>query len=107
MPRKLSSERASSISVLLVSGDLQLTRRLTTAFAKAAPRFVVNRAVNRSQIESLAVPALMLLDLRLTGEPATELLRWFRADSRYRHIPVIALGSEGMELDMEKAYARS
>ena len=105
MPTRLRSELEFNTSVLLVTDDHQTNRALRNAFASAAPRFTLQIARARQEIEALDVPAVLLLDLVLSDDSAIDLLRWFRAEPRYERIPVIALASQGLEHHMTRAYA--
>ncbi|GEM_PF-2249389 len=102
---KLSSEPVLNTSVLLVTDDHPTNRELRHAFASAAPQLTLNVARRRDEVESLEVPALLLLDLVLSGEPAIDLLQWFRGDPRYESVAVIALAPAGLEQLMARAYA--
>lgn len=52
----------------------------------------------RKALES-TTPELILLDIMMPGEDGNAILRWLRADPRYRRIPVIMLTAKGTELD--------
>jgi len=105
MQTKSSSALVHNTSVLLVTDDHSTDQELRHAFASAAPDLTLNIASRRKEIETLEIPALLLLDLVLSGEPAIDLLRWFRGDPRYRRVPVIALAADGLEALMARAYA--
>lgn len=44
-------------------------------------------------------PELILLDIMMPGEDGNAILRWLRADPRYRRVPVIMLTAKDTELD--------
>ena len=45
------------------------------------------------------IPELVLLDVMLPGEDGVTILKFLRADERYRHIPVIMATAKGTEFD--------
>ncbi len=50
------------------------------------------------------LPLLVLLDLKMPGGNGIELLRWIRAQSGLRRIPVIVLSSSREPADVDDAY---
>jgi signal transduction histidine kinase/CheY-like chemotaxis protein len=57
-------------------------------------------AVTRLQV---ALPSLLLLDLRLGSEDGLDLVRRIRADRRTRHLPILALSADAMQQDVRRA----
>jgi len=51
------------------------------------------------------LPALILLDLKMTGVSGFDTLRQIRADALLRNIPVVVVTSSSLESDMTEAYA--
>lgn len=51
------------------------------------------------------LPALILLDLKMTGMSGFDTLRRIRADALLRNIPVVVVTSSSLESDMTEAYA--
>lgn len=49
-------------------------------------------------------PALILLDLKLRGERGVDVLRQFKQDTRFAHIPVVILTSSDDTLDVRACY---
>jgi two-component system, response regulator len=54
--------------------------------------------------DTSALPALMLLDLKLPGLPGLEVLRRLRADPRSRRVPVVILTTSKEEQDLTRGY---
>ena len=57
-----------------------------------------SRAELRRALEK-TTPELILLDIMMPGEDGNAILRWLRANPRYRRIPVIMLTAKDTELD--------
>ena len=49
-------------------------------------------------------PTLILLDLKLRGERGVDVLRNFKQDARYAHIPIVILTSSDDSLDIRASY---
>ena len=49
-------------------------------------------------------PALILLDLKLQGESGVDVLRHFKQDAHYAHIPIVILTSSDDSLDIRACY---
>jgi two-component system response regulator len=49
-----------------------------------------------------ALPALILLDLKMPGMSGLDTLRKIRADERLQHLPVIIVTSSSLEADQQK-----
>ncbi len=52
-----------------------------------------------------ALPALILLDLKMPGMSGFDTLREIRSDERLKKIPVIIVTSSALESDVKEAYA--
>jgi DNA-binding NarL/FixJ family response regulator len=91
--------------ILLIGDDGGTDRRLLDALARTAPAFHVERVDERAGIETLHIPAVILLDLKLSKQPAFEILRWLRSDHRYQRLPVFVLASETANHNVNEAYA--
>jgi DNA-binding NarL/FixJ family response regulator len=89
--------------IVLVSDDSGADRQLRLALIRTAPVCRLERATNRAEIEALHTPSLVLLDLRLSQEPAFDILRWLRAQRRYKEVPIFALTPQ--TVDVNDAYA--
>jgi DNA-binding response OmpR family regulator len=89
--------------ILLIGDDDRADRPLKLALARMAPQFRVELVNSRAGIEALRTPSVILLDLKLSREPAFELLRWLRTDHRYKPVPVFALAPHTD--DVTNAYA--
>ena len=50
------------------------------------------------------LPALILLDLKTPGMGGLDTLRWIRADTRLKQIPVIMVTASSFEKDEKEAY---
>ena len=57
-----------------------------------------------SDRKRFALPALMLLDLKLPGIDGFEVLRWVRENPKFRHLRVVVLTSSNAIRDVNKAY---
>lgn len=51
-----------------------------------------------------ALPALVLLDIKLPRKSGFEVLQWLRADSNCRRLPVVMLTSSAQPHDVRRAY---
>jgi CheY-like chemotaxis protein len=91
--------------ILLMSGSGGPDHPLHRALINAAPDCRVESVWNCEQIAGFHQPALILLDLQHSYEPALEVLRWLRAEKRYRNVPVFVLGSDAGDLSVNQAYA--
>jgi CheY-like chemotaxis protein len=56
-------------------------------------------------MQAQQAPCLILLDLMLSSESPFEVLRWLRAEPRFRHVPVFILGSKVVDHAIDEAYA--
>lgn len=61
----------------------------------------VGKYANRSEHP---LPCLMLLDLHMPKKSGMEVLRWVRAESSLRTLPIIILTSSLQDNDIERAY---
>ena len=91
--------------ILVISDDRQPDGRLRVALTKTAPQCQVEFAGSRAEIPETHRPALILLDLKLSREPAFDVLRWLRTEQRYRQTPVFVLGSDVVDQDVNEAYS--
>jgi len=91
--------------ILLMSSGGGPDHPLHLALTKAAPDCHVESVWNCDQIAELRQPALILLDLLRSYEPALEVLRWLRTEQRYKNVPVFVLGSDAGDLPVNQAYA--
>ncbi|HEV7265608.1 MAG TPA: response regulator [Falsiroseomonas sp.] len=96
--------------VLLVEDDPDDTHLLRRAFRRVRPELELEhaedgeRAVARLREVGAAVPAVVLLDLKLPRLSGFEVLGWMRADPRLRRVPVIVLTSSRLRDDVGRAY---
>ena len=58
-----------------------------------------------ARLASGALPALILLDIRLPKVDGLEVLRRVRADAAFSAVPVVVLSSSDAPVDIERAYA--
>jgi CheY-like chemotaxis protein len=91
--------------IVLMSDEAGENDRLCLALTRTAPQCQVAFAGSRDEIKALRTPALILLDLMLSGESAFDVLRWLRSEQRYRDIPIFVLGSPVMDTGVNEAYA--
>jgi CheY-like chemotaxis protein len=70
--------------------------------------FGVETAQDAEQARSILeqrIPDLILMDIAMPGMDGLTLTRLLKAQSRYRHIPIVALTASAMRGDEEKALA--
>jgi CheY-like chemotaxis protein len=92
--------------ILLVSDDDRADCPLKIALTRTAPQCRVELVDSRAGIEALrgsSVILVILLDLKLSREPALDVLRWLRNDPRYKEVPVFVLAPR--TFDVANAYA--
>ena len=89
--------------ILLISDNSTVDRQLRLALTGSAPWCRLELATKRAEIEPWHTPSLVLLDLMLAQEPALDILRWFRAESRYEEVPVFVLAPK--TVNVNDAYA--
>lgn len=90
--------------ILLVADQEETDRGLECALKTSSAGCVIKSAGTRSEIAALARPSLIILDLMLSAEPASELLSWLRNEPIYRDVPVFVLGSQVVNRDIMEAY---
>lgn len=64
----------------------------------------LNRTGNFTDRDEADIPGLILLDLKLPKVDGKEVLKAYREDPYFRHIPVIILSSSGEKKDIHDAY---
>jgi DNA-binding response OmpR family regulator len=89
--------------ILLISDEDSENWPLQLALTRTAPEFRVEVVDDRAGVEALRTPAVILLDLELSREPALDVLRWLRTDPRYKQVPVFVLTPRTS--DAANAYA--
>ena len=92
-------------SILLISDDRIAVQHLRSALADAAPDCEIQWAHKREDLDAATKPAVIILDLMLASEAATEILRWLRTERRFQEVPVFVLGSEALKNEVEEAYS--
>ena len=91
--------------IVLMSDEAGGNNRLSLALTRTAPECQVAFAGSRDKIKALRTPALILLDLMLSGESAFDVLRWLRSEQRYRETPIFVLGARVADPGVNEAYA--
>ena len=91
--------------ILLISDDRTRVRQVKNAVANAAPECEIRWATKREDLDAATKPAVIVLDLMMASEPATEILRWLRTERAFREVPVFVLGSEALKKEVEEAYS--
>jgi two-component system response regulator len=87
--------------------DILITKRI---LSKVSPQTRVEAVLSgKAGLEFLrdgkALPALILLDLKMPGMSGFDTLREIRSDEKLKKIPVIVVTSSALESDMKEAYA--
>lgn len=91
--------------ILLIADRGGVDRELKSALKKSSAGVEIECAATRTEIAAVRHPSLIILDLMLSSEPASELLSWMRNEPRYRDVPVFVLGSQIVKRDIAEAYA--
>lgn len=91
--------------ILLISDDRTTVRQVKNAVANAAPECQICWVSKREDLDTATKPAVIILDLMMASEPATEILRWLRTEWVFREVPVFVLGSEALKDEVEEAYS--
>jgi CheY-like chemotaxis protein len=92
--------------ILVISEDCNANAQMSRALATTAPDCRLEFACSREQIRGLPKPAVILLDFVSSNEPAAlDVLQWLRTENRFQEVPVIVLGSEIADHDVNRAYA--
>jgi len=86
--------------------DVEIVKRILARMdrdlkVEAAPRGEVALELLRSGI---ALPSLILLDLKMPGMSGVDFMRIIRADERMKHVPVIIVTSSSLDSDEKKSY---
>lgn len=92
---------------ILIVDDHPLNLKLA-ADVLACDGFTVERAQDAEEAQQVLrtrLPDLILMDISLPGMDGLTLTRRLKADSRTRHIPIVALTAFAMKGDEEKARA--
>jgi DNA-binding response OmpR family regulator len=89
--------------ILLISGDAGADRPWRQLLTQKAPACRLELAANSAEIETLPTPSLILLDFAPSPEPAFDILRWLRAERRFKQVPVFVLAPQ--TVDVNEAYA--
>lgn len=92
-------------ALILIVGDSAANLRLATD-ALETEGYVVERASDADKAQDIlerTVPDLILMDLALPGTDGEMLARKLRAESRLKHVPIIALTAYKMKGEGEKA----
>lgn len=97
--------------MILIVDDSSTDIEFTTIALEATGREISARSAldGKSALAMLrnghGLPALILLDLKMTGMGGIEVLREIRADDRLREIPVVVVTSSSLESDRAEAIA--
>jgi DNA-binding response OmpR family regulator len=89
--------------ILLIGAGAGADRAWRQFLTKSAPACRLELAANSAEIETLPTPSLILLDFGHSPEPAFDLLRWLRAEPRFKQVPVFVLAPQSV--DVNEAYA--
>lgn len=103
--------------ILHVENDPDDAFMLKRAFSKAgAPQEIrlaengqravsyLNGGDDFSNREAHPLPAIILLDWNMPLMSGSEFLKWLRAESKWKHLPVLVLTSSAAQKDMQQAY---
>lgn len=97
-------------TILIVDDSLANIELTKIAIKAVRQELTVGYATDgRSALQMLRngheLPALILLDLKMPGMDAIDVLRELRADERFRDIPVVVVTSSSLESDRHEAIA--
>jgi two-component system response regulator len=100
------------MSILIVENNSNDEKLARMAFEQKHPlvKIIIMRNGNEAieylfGVQEIALPKLVLLDLKMPRVNGLEVLRRIRHDNRTRWIPVIILSSSSEPEDMQQAYA--
>lgn len=100
----LGTKTLPSALILIVDDNAANLRLATDALEREG--YVVERASDAGKAQDIlerTVPDLILMDLALSGTDGALLVRKLRAESRLKHVPIIALTAYEMRGEGEKA----
>jgi two-component system OmpR family response regulator len=110
--RRRSTERipprsGSQYSLLVIEDDPVLIGLLKEILALASfeVRTASTRAEINSQVNSVALPDLILLDISLPDTDGMQILGRLRGHPKYKHMPVIMMTGRASPEDVEKGLA--
>ncbi len=109
---------ALSITVLHVDDDPNDAALLRAAAVKAKSPFLIQNVEDAEQAMAYlnglgeyadrhryALPALVLLDLKMPRTTGLEVLQWMRAHPQWAQIPVVVLSGSELHDDIQRAYS--
>lgn len=102
------SAPAARAHCVLVVDDNRANLALAAALLEATAEWTVHTAEDAEQALAMldeTRPDLILMDIGLPGMDGLTLTRKLKADSRWQHVPIIALTAFAMEGDERKALA--
>ncbi|MGO9951004.1 MAG: response regulator [Dissulfurispiraceae bacterium] len=97
--------------MILIVDDSPTDIELTTIALEATGRAMSVCSATEGQSalailrDGLELPALILLDLKMSGMDGIVVLRQIRADNRLREIPVVVVTSSALESDRSETIA--
>jgi two-component system cell cycle response regulator len=95
------------VNHILIVDDNVVNMKLAARVLEAAG-FTIGRAADAEEAQRVlaeTVPDLILMDIGLPGMDGLTLTRKLKADSRFEHLPIVALTASAMKGDDEKAIA--
>jgi CheY-like chemotaxis protein len=92
---------------ILIADDNPISRELIREILDPSEYRVVEAASGREALElvSAAVPDLLVLDLQMPDLDGLNVVRILRQETRYAHLPILALTALAMSEDRERALA--
>ena len=105
--QRIAPRSGTQYSLLVIEDDQVLVGLLKEILALASfeVRTASNRAEINAQVNSVAPPDLILLDIKLPDTDGMQILSRLRGHPKYRDMPVIMMTGRGTPADVEAGLA--